>query len=422
MFNILTYVGKAISESVIIGMLSVHIFNGKKVSNFRVGILTALYILVVVLQLHVAYGIAQNILTGLLMLAVCTTAYRMKWGYRILAVAISYGMAAGCEAIVWLPIRYITGLEGTEISPRLWYYPLTTLATAATGLLAIWGLCWFVKRLRRNAAALYGVVLVIVCVLCLFMVIMLVTFAQTPYLPIAIMTALLVMVLIALCAGLFRDQLRVQQERLRLEFLEKQSADQIAHYTALYQNAQDIHKIRHDMKNFVIAAQGYLQGQDYDELKAHLDGLLGEIQPPALTDTGNPLLDAVVTAKRAAAPDIDFRMSLMPLAYQHIDPMDVAQVLAAALDNAIEGCAGVPAPYIDLRIARHAQFVTVTVANPTAHRPQIRHGRLVTRKEHPEQHGYGIRSMQKIADKYQGHLKWRFDGTVFHLSVLLQDL
>ena len=403
-------------------MLSVHIFNGKKVSNFRVGILTALYILVVVLQLHVAYGIAQNILTGLLMLAVCTTAYRMKWGYRILAVAISYGMAAGCEAIVWLPIRYITGLEGTEISPRLWYYPLTTLATAATGLLAIWGLCWFVKRLRRNAAALYGVVLVIVCVLCLFMVIMLVTFAQTPYLPIAIMTALLVMVLIALCAGLFRDQLRVQQERLRLEFLEKQSADQIAHYTALYQNAQDIHKIRHDMKNFVIAAQGYLQGQDYDELKAHLDGLLGEIQPTALTDTGNPLLDAVVTAKRAAAPDIDFRMSLMPLAYQHIDPMDVAQVLAAALDNAIEGCAGVPAPYIDLRIARHAQFVTVTVANPTAHRPQIRHGRLVTRKEHPEQHGYGVRGMQKIADKYQGHLKWRFDGTVFHLSVLLQDL
>ena len=422
MFNILTYVGKAISESVIIGMLSVHIFNGKKVSNFRVGILTALYILVVVLQLHVAYGIAQNILTGLLMLAVCTTAYRMKWGYRILAVAISYGMAAGCEAIVWLPIRYITGLEGTEISPRLWYYPLTTLATAATGLLAIWGLCWFVKRLRRNAAALYGVVLVIVCVLCLFMVIMLVTFAQTPYLPIAIMTALLVMVLIALCAGLFRDQLRVQQERLRLEFLEKQSADQIAHYTALYQNAQDIHKIRHDMKNFVIAAQGYLQGQDYDELKAHLDGLLGEIQPPALTDTGNPLLDAVVTAKRAAAPDIDFRMSLMPLAYQHIDPMDVAQVLAAALDNAIEGCAGVSAPYIDLRIARHAQFVTVTVANPTAHRPQIRHGRLVTRKEHPEQHGYGVRGMQKIADKYQGHLKWRFDGTVFHLSVLLQNL
>ena len=403
-------------------MLSVHIFNGKKVSNFRVGILTALYILVVVLQLHVAYGIAQNILTGLLMLAVCTTAYRMKWGYRILAVAISYGMAAGCEAIVWLPIRYITGLEGTEISPRLWYYPLTTLATAATGLLAIWGLCWFVKRLRRNAAALYGVVLVIVCVLCLFMVIMLVTFAQTPYLPIAIMTALLVMVLIALCAGLFRDQLRVQQERLRLEFLEKQSADQIAHYTALYQNAQDIHKIRHDMKNFVIAAQGYLQGQDYDELKAHLDGLLGEIQPTALTDTGNPLLDAVVTAKRAAAPDIDFRMSLMPLAYQHIDPMDVAQVLAAALDNAIEGCAGVSAPYIDLRIARHAQFVTVTVANPTAHRPQIRHGRLVTRKEHPEQHGYGVRGMQKIADKYRGHLKWSFDGTAFRLSVLLQDL
>ena len=422
MFNILTYVGKAISESVIIGMLSVHIFNGKKVSNFRVGILTALYILVVVLQLHVAYGITQNILTGLLMLAVCTTAYRMKWGYRILAVAISYGMAAGCEAIVWLPIRYITGLEGTEISPCLWYYPLTTLATAATGLLAIWGLCWFVKRLRRNAAALYGVVLVIVCVLCLFMVIMLVTFAQTPYLPIAIMTALLVMVLIALCAGLFRDQLRVQQERLRLEFLEKQSADQIAHYTALYQNAQDIHKIRHDMKNFVIAAQGYLQKQDYDKLKTHLDDLIGEIQPPALTDTGNPLLDAVLTAKRTAAPGVDFRIALMPLTYQHIDPMDVALVLATALDNAIEGCADVSAPYVDLRIARHAQFVTVTVENPTVHPPQIRRGRLVTRKAQPEQHGYGIRSMQKIADKYRGHLKWSFDGTAFRLSVLLQDL
>ena len=422
MLNIIAYLIKAIVEGISIGMICENIFSAERKSTKRFYLAVILYSACTIIQLMTFYGVVTNIATGIIMLALLTFTYRMKHGYRILAAIISYVIASCCEAIVWLPIRYITGLEGTEISPRLWYYPLTTLATAATGLLAIWGLCWFVKRLRRNAAALYGVVLVIVCVLCLFMVIMLVTFAQTPYLPIAIMTALLVMVQIALCAGLFRDQLRVQQERLRLEFLEKQSADQIAHYTALYQNAQDIHKIRHDMKNFVIAAQGYLQGQDYDELKAHLDGLLGEIQPPALTDTGNPLLDAVVTAKRAAAPDIDFRMSLMPLAYQHIDPMDVAQVLAAALDNAIEGCAGVPAPYIDLRIARHAQFVTVTVANPTAHRPQIRHGRLVTRKEHPEQHGYGVRGMQKIADKYQGHLKWRFDGTVFHLSVLLQDL
>lgn len=422
MLNIITYMIKAVSESVIIGMLSVHIFNGRKISNFRVGILTILYVLIVVLQLNFAYGVIQNVLTGLLMLAVLTTAYQIKWEYRILAVAVSYGMAAGCEAIVWLPIRYATGLEGTQISPDLWYYPLTTLATAAIGLLVICGLCWFVRTMRRNATALYGIVLVIVCVLCLLMIIMLVTFAQTPYLPIAIVTAILVMILIALCAGLFRDQLRVQQERLRLEFLEKQSADQIAHYTALYQNAQDTHKIRHDMKNFVIAAQGYLQKQDYDKLKTHLDDLIGEIQPPALTDTGNPLLDAVLTAKRTAAPGVDFRIALMPLTYQHIDPMDVALVLATALDNAIEGCADVSAPYVDLRIARHAQFVTVTVENPTVHPPQIRRGRLVTRKAQPEQHGYGIRSMQKIADKYRGHLKWSFDGTAFRLSVLLQDL
>ena len=166
MLNIIAYLIKAIVEGISIGMICENIFSAERKSTKRFYLAVILYSACTIIQLMTFYGVVTNIATGIIMLALLTFTYRMKHGYRILAAIISYVIASCCEAIVWLPIRYITGLEGTEISPRLWYYPLTTLATAATGLLAIWGLCWFVKRLRRNAAALYGVVLVIVCVLC----------------------------------------------------------------------------------------------------------------------------------------------------------------------------------------------------------------------------------------------------------------
>ncbi len=138
-------------------------------------------------------------------------------------------------------------------------------------------------------------------------------------------------------------------------------------------------------------------------------------------DTGNPLLDAVMTAKRADAPQIPFDVSIPPLVDTQIDQMDIAMLLATALDNAIEGCEGYSEPYIRIKMVQQGRTLSVLAQNPTNHPVREKNHRLITQKDDANQHGYGVPGMERIANKYHGHLSWSLQDEVFSLCVLLQD-
>ena len=176
------------------------------------------------------------------------------------------------------------------------------------------------------------------------------------------------------------------------------------------------------MKNFILSADSLLQQEQYDALHKHFASFLNAVQPPTLTDTGNPLLDAVLSAKRADAPDIPFHLQIPALSYKHIDPMDVAMLLATALDNAIAGCKGELSPYILVKITQQAQMLSLYVENPT-HQPIItKKNHLISQKANPERHGYGMQGMKRITQKYHGSLDWKCENGVFELRALVQDL
>ena len=105
-----------------------------------------------------------------------------------------------------------------------------------------------------------------------------------------------------------------------------------------------------------------------------------------------------------------------------IDAMDIAMLLATALDNAIEGCEGCQDPFIRVKIVQQGRTLSILVQNPTNHPIREKKNRLITQKADSAQHGYGIPGMQRIANKYQGYLNWSLQDGVFSLRVLMQDL
>ena len=116
-----------------------------------------------------------------------------------------------------------------------------------------------------------------------------------------------------------------------------------------------------------------------------------EVSSQPVFDTGNPLLDAVVTAKHTDAPQISFDVSIPPLTNQiGIDAMDIAMLLATALDNAIEGCEGCQDPFIRVKIVQQGRTLSILVQNPTNHPIREKKNRLITQKADSAQHGYGI--------------------------------
>lgn len=416
------YIVKGLAELFTLYTTSQLIFRAKVHGWRQRMIFSLIYLLVTVLQVTFVYDTIANSIISFLMKVVTTSSYGMMVKSRILASTFTLCVGICSEGIVMLLLQYGLSLSVSKLTSDEFLFPIIVLLSACFQVIITMLITRIIDFYRKNAPRIYTTIILIVCSLGLFSIILFVTFADTQYMPAAIIAILLVMFCAALCGGLLRDQLRVQQERLRLEFLEQQSADQITHYTALYQHSRDIHKLRHDMKNFILSADSLLQQEQYDALHKHFASFLNAVQPPTLTDTGNPLLDAVLSAKRADAPNIPFHLQIPALSYTHIDPMDVAMLLATALDNAIAGCKGELSPYILVKITQQAQMVSLLVKNPT-HQPIItKQNRLISQKANPEQHGYGMQGMERIAQKYYGSLNWNCINNTFELSILLQDL
>ena len=60
--------------------------------------------------------------------------------------------------------------------------------------------------------------------------------------------------------------------------------------------------------------------------------------------------------------------------------------------------------------------------NSSSCEPKIKNGKLVTTKENKAFHGFGIKSIQRIAKEYDGNIDYNFDKEkmVFKFSVVLK--
>ncbi len=422
MLNQFAYVIISLSELFVTHRAITRLFDCPRKKGFTPYILYAVYLLLSVTQVLTLYFFHFTMIVSVVLTYFVCIGYESNFSSRILTALIKVSTGIVCEGCVDLIIVIVFNMNSAEIVPDKWYFPFTVILTAGCKVLIILILEKIVSYYKSRTHLLYTSIVGMIAVLLISILYMIVTFAATTYLPAALIIICLLLVTISLCVGLLRDQVRVQKERLRLDFLEKQNQDQVAHYTALYDRNNETHRLRHDLHNFLISAEALIELGDIEKLKEHIEKQREAVRPQKLTDTGNPLLDAVLSAKQHDSPEIDFQILLPQLHCDQIDPMDTAMLLAAALDNAVEGCADSSEPYIHIRVEQKGSIVLVEIQNPTHNHPKERLGRLVSTKPEPEKHGYGVLSMRRIAERYSGNLTWSAEHGVFILRVLMQDI
>ena len=385
-------------------------------------ILFLTYLFITVGQVYFLYATDLTSLIFCLMTFVATFSYKTTLQNRFLTTALSFLLSGCSEGLIWLILQYAMHISITQVALTSFFFPFTAILTAIMQLAVVLAIVVVMDYFRWKPLHIYVTITLILSIFGILSIELFVTFADTQYMSAAIVAILLVLFCATLCGGLLRDQLRVQLESLRLEFLDRQSAEQIAHYTVFYQHSRDVYKLRHNMNNFVLSADSLLQQEQYNILHKHFASFLNAVQPLTLTDTGNSLLDTVLSAKRVDASDIPFHLQIPAFSYTHIDPMDVAMLLATALDNAIAGCRGETSPYILVKITRQAQMVLILVENPTDQPIITKNNRPISQKANSERHGYGMQGMERIAQKYHDSLDWKCENGIFALSALLQDL
>ena len=190
-------------------------------------------------------------------------------------------------------------------------------------------------------------------------------------------------------------------------------------YEELIEKNRDVRAFRHDYRNNLFALHTLLQDGRTQEAAAYVHALSDTIeQTRSRYHTGNLLSDAILTDKAQRAEPLGVTVLFDgSIPETGVANRDLCTILANALDNAVEGSAPCAPCTVTVHAVQKPGGLTLRIENPVPQKVEIRGGRIRTRKENTNAHGFGLDNIRKTAKLYDGYADVSCDDTTFTLEV-----
>jgi len=166
-----------------------------------------------------------------------------------------------------------------------------------------------------------------------------------------------------------------------------------------------VKKIKHDYANHIIAISGYVNAEDYDGLRDYLKKYNTEYDMGYFYSTGIISIDSILTSKSLIAKHdgIDFGATVQLTPSLKLPDFDVTVILGNLLDNALEAQKSVTGrKYINLTLTMQKSMLCIVLENSSSGKYNWYNGKLASSKVDTHFHGYGLRMMREIVEKYKG--------------------
>lgn len=240
------------------------------------------------------------------------------------------------------------------------------------------------------------------------------------FLLVSILTAALNILLFVLLDRMQRDAVLKEEYRLS----ELSLAAQEARIKETREQYEKMQTLRHDMRHCLTAAAELLTEGKTEAARTYIENVLDEQVNRTVVgiDTDNAVVDAVINHCIAACRQEQIEMKCMIDANSWtVADTDMSVLLSNLLDNAVNGCKGVPNPQIELVIGTKKAFTYLVVKNSIASSVLEKNPKLWTDKEDHEMHGFGVLSIRRIAEKYGGSIEFREEKNTFIAEVWLEN-
>ena len=398
------------------------IFHRRDIKTPIMFLLFSLGALLLTLQTQFAYSMFLNPTANILVAFALTFLYKGVWYQRLFISFTLFVVAVLGEGSAWLTGQFFFTVKDMTHANEEQHFLIICILAVIFELVYVCIILSFIKYFKKHACKLITFILFLIAILTYCIILLFVTFADTAYLVPALILCVLLISAIAGCIYLFNDQLRMQRERMQLAHLEEMQQDQVQHYTALYEANRQVAIQRHDLKNILLNVRSYIEVGEIEKLDKYVAKFQEKLQPSKMIDNGMPFIDAVLSAKMAEHTEIPFELHIAPLQLEHLTQPQIAFILAAALDNAIEACTQSAKPFIKVRLNQQGHMISLVVVNAADQPIKAIGDTLLTTKADAASHGYGVKSMKQAAEQAHGMLTWKYEQQTFTLSVLLQDI
>ena len=188
----------------------------------------------------------------------------------------------------------------------------------------------------------------------------------------------------------------------------------------------DLRTWRHEYNNNLIALRSIIETGSCEKALEYLDkASIGSLSESAMLQTGNPVLDAVVSSKLMLARSNGIEVNIHVVYPETIDieDNDLCAISGNLLDNAIEACQRMSTneqqtKYISFSMLIKGKNLVLSIINSFEGEIKRAGKRFLTIKD-SKFHGIGIQYVDSIVDKYQGHVLREYQNGVFETHVML---
>ena len=210
-----------------------------------------------------------------------------------------------------------------------------------------------------------------------------------------------------------------------IEILNHLWHQQKAQYSLAKENIALINHKCHDLKHQMKAIQMMASSKERDH---YLEEVRNSIQIyDSIVNTGNEVLDTALTEKSLYCEANAIKISCIADGshLNFIDPIDLYAIFGNALDNAIDCVSkfkNKDIRMIDVLVRIEHKFLVIHVINPVQEKLEFDEELPISTKLNNGQHGFGLKSIRHIVQKYDGFLTVKVENNCFELKILIPNI
>lgn len=216
---------------------------------------------------------------------------------------------------------------------------------------------------------------------------------------------------------------KTQRESERLRTIAQQEKFREQYAQNVKKQYEEISRVRHDMKQTHSVVMSLLMEAKADEAIEYMQKAAKQISEfDVVIDVGNDFVNAILNAKLSEAKQNG--ITVLCSADKNaagIDEVDLCNLLGNLLDNAIESCekCGDGQRIIEIKLRTCENKYLLEVENTAIENALENNRQLSTTKGDASRHGYGVKSIKSIAEKYNGMVNFSQTGDRFRSTVVL---
>ena len=185
----------------------------------------------------------------------------------------------------------------------------------------------------------------------------------------------------------------------------------------------EIRRIRHDMKQSYTVLETLLSENRTTEAIDYIrSGRSAIAQTEVLVDVGNDFVNSILNSKLSTAKQLGIEVICSSVKdISGIEAVDLCTLLGNMLDNAIEAAKQCPSEksLIEVKITSSDEKLIIQVTNSIKCSVLKENSELKSTKQNPSEHGFGVKSIRLIAQKYFGSAKYFEEDNTLSCRVIL---